>query len=505
MSAALGFGAYHRRPAWPDLLARPQRCGRRQAGHDGLFSGGAVATLPASGADSRIKAAVPLSGVLAWDEAVRSPQAWQHALLSQAGLSSTANEWITLQRDLIAPTAALAGTSAALLLVNGSSDEFFPLNAHLATLAGLPTGSRVRSPIANFDHGCYKLTGGESASTIEARATLHAEGGQRAFFRHHPLADPAYPSIPNPPTVGAGALGSTTYVTARVDRPAGLSHRRGSRVVEQRQRLPVRQPAAVRQGRWPLRRACPLPLSSATAYFVDVQYRTAGLFAQRFAVSSAPILGSGFCAAHSRHQHLPLTRQRPDYGVFGTTEQAPDRQRAGPQLWLSGLHSASLSTLRQSSSRVQAPPTAQAMRQVPAAQIGVPVQVQLLLIAATHTTDSPQERSRRRSKARLGPLVHRHRHASRCTAATVELRLHAVRVAATGSLGRGRHRIGDWPPPRPTRQTAQASGSPQSIDEVQRLGFGAHSCPLRRMYAALLRAPRASISGSSSRVSPGDR
>lgn len=259
------------------------------------FSAGAVATLLASGADSRIRATVPLSGVLAWDEAVRSPQAWQHALLSQAGLRSTSSEWITLQRDLIAPTAALAGTSAALLLVNGSSDEFFPLNAHLSTLAGLPAGSRVRSSlIANFDHGCYKLTGGESASTIEARATLHAEGGQRAFFRHHLLADPAYPSIPNPPTVGAGALGSATYITARIDRPAGLA-------IDE-VRLWWSSDSAFLFASLPLSDKggglydglVPLPLSGATAYFVDVQYRTAGLFAQRFAVSSAPMLGTGF-------------------------------------------------------------------------------------------------------------------------------------------------------------------------------------------------------------------
>ena len=202
-------------------FARPQRCGRRQAGHDGLFSG-AVATLPASGADSRIKAAVPLSGVLAWDEAVRSPQAWQHALLSQPDLAARRTSGITLQRDLIAPTAALAGTERGPAPRQRQQRRVLSAQCTWRPWRVAHRQPRAQQPIANFDHGCYKLTGGESASTIEARATLHAEGGQRAFFRHHPLADPAYPSIPNPPTVGAGALGSTTYVTARVDRPAGL-------------------------------------------------------------------------------------------------------------------------------------------------------------------------------------------------------------------------------------------------------------------------------------------
>lgn len=259
------------------------------------FSAGAVATLLASGADFRIKAAVPLSGVLSWDEAVRSPTAWQHALLSQAGLSTAATEWTNLQRELIAPARALAGTTASLLVVNGSSDEFFPLNAHRATLAGLPSPSSVRSSlVANFDHGCYKLTGGEPASTIEARAALRAEGGQRAFFRHHLLSDPAYPALPRTPTVLASAVGSATYVVASVDRPAGLE------IDEVRlwwsadnAFLFVSQPLSAKGGGL-YDKLVPLPLASASAYFVDVQYRTRSLLPQRFAVSSEPVLAAGF-------------------------------------------------------------------------------------------------------------------------------------------------------------------------------------------------------------------
>lgn len=259
------------------------------------FSAGGVATFLASGADSRIKAAVPLSGVLAWDEATRSPNAWQHALLTGAGLSTASVEWTTLQNDLIAPTRALAGTSAAMFVVNGSSDEFFPLNAHRATLAGLPSAIQVRSSlVANFDHGCYKLSGGESASTIEARAALRAEGGQRAFFRHHLLADPAYPTIPRAPGVLARAVGTATYVAAQVDRPAGLEidevrlyWSSDSAYLFVNQKLDPTSPGVYEK-------LVPLPLSAASAYFVDVQYRTRGLFAQRFAVSSEPVLAAGF-------------------------------------------------------------------------------------------------------------------------------------------------------------------------------------------------------------------
>lgn len=263
-------------------------------GMTGMSAGG-VATLLASGVDDRIKAAVPLSGLLAWDEAVRSPTAWQHTLLANAGLSTASPEWMTLMSELIDPRLALATSRAALLLVNGSSDEFFPLTSQRATAAGLPPGSGVRhSLIGNFDHGCYKLTGGESASTIEARAVLHVEGGQRAFFRHHLLGDPAYPTIPRPPQVTATPLGAATYVVVQVDRPAGydidevrLWWSSDGAFLFGSLNVP-----ATSAGRY--EKLVPLSLPAASAYYVDVQYRTRSLlFPQRFAISSEPVLQSG--------------------------------------------------------------------------------------------------------------------------------------------------------------------------------------------------------------------
>ena len=259
------------------------------------MSAGAVATLLASGVDDRIKAAVPLSGMLAWDEAVRSPNAWQHTLLTGAGLSTASPEWQVLMSQLIDPKRALAGTRAALLLINGSSDEFFPLTAQRATALGLPAGSSLRySLIGNFDHGCYKLSGGESASTIEARAVLHVEGGQRAFFRHHLLSDAAYPAIPRAPQVLATAVGAATYVVAQVDRPAGydidevrLWWSSDGAYLFSSQTL-----SGGSSGRY--EKLVPLPLASASVYYVDVQYRTRSLlFPQRFAISSDPFVQSG--------------------------------------------------------------------------------------------------------------------------------------------------------------------------------------------------------------------
>jgi dienelactone hydrolase len=259
------------------------------------FSAGGVATLLASGADSRIKAAVPLSGVLAWEEAVRSGDAWQHGLLRQAGLSTASAEWTTLIDRLISSPTVLGSTSAALLLVNGSSDEFFPLTAHLTTLRGLPAGTNVRtSLVGNFDHGCYKVSGGERASTIEARATVRAEGGQRAFFRHHLLADPAYPAIPRPPTVAAVPIGAATQVIALVDCPAGLEIDEVRLWWSTDNALLFGSVTLSSSGSNRYEKLVPLPLSSGSAYYVDVQYRTRDLLApQRFAISSEPVLAAG--------------------------------------------------------------------------------------------------------------------------------------------------------------------------------------------------------------------
>jgi hypothetical protein len=80
---------------------------------------------------------------------------------------------------------------------------------------------------------------------------------------------------------------------ASVDRPAGLE------IDEVRlwwssddAFLFVSQPLAAKGGGL-YDKLLPLPLASASAYFVDVQYRTRGLLPQRFAVSSEPVLAAG--------------------------------------------------------------------------------------------------------------------------------------------------------------------------------------------------------------------
>lgn len=262
------------------------------------FSAGAVATLLAAGADDRIRAAVPLSGVLAWEEAVRSPAAWQHTLLAQAGLDTTSAEWQSLVTELVDPTKALAASRARILLVNGTTDEFFPLAAHVRTaqaLAAAPAGAEARSSfIGNFDHGCYKLTGGESASTIEQRAALRADGGQVAWFRHHLAGDPAYPAIPRAPSVTATPLGLLTHFAAAVDVPRGLAIEEVRIWWSGDDAFSFGSFTLDRSSATAYKKLAPLPLSPTMIYFVDVQYRTAGwLTPGRFSLSSAPVLPAG--------------------------------------------------------------------------------------------------------------------------------------------------------------------------------------------------------------------
>ncbi len=259
------------------------------------FSAGGVATLIAAGVDRRIRVAVPLSGTGAWDEAVRSPDAWQHGLLTTAGLSVDGPRWRALIEQLD-PARLIEDTTAAVLMVNGTTDEFFPLNAHLATYDAIP-GAKRTALAGNFDHGCYALTGVEAAANIETRADTRAAGGQRLFFRHHFGADPNYRDLPATPTLRLDVAGAVALATAEIGE-AG----RGQRV--QNVHYWWSSDAAFVFGNVELhpegdvwRAPVPAPLPG-TVYYVDVEY-SAGR--DRFALSSRPHLPPGF-VPHIRSQ-----------------------------------------------------------------------------------------------------------------------------------------------------------------------------------------------------------
>ncbi len=257
------------------------------------YSAGAVATLMAAGVDDRIRAAVPLSGTGAWDLAVRSPTAWQHGLLDGAGLDTDSPEWTTLLEHL--DVAELArGAAGAVLMVNGSSDEFFPLDAHRDTFDGLPGPAHRTSISGNYDHGCYALTGGEPADAIEERAVIRAEGGQRMWFAHHFGTDPAYATLPAAPTARVEPVGPVTIATAVVDVPPTLRVRSVKYWWSNDRGLLFAATDLEDQGGglW----AGPvLPPEPQTVWYVDVEYRT-GPASERFSLSTPPHIPDGFVA-----------------------------------------------------------------------------------------------------------------------------------------------------------------------------------------------------------------
>jgi cephalosporin-C deacetylase-like acetyl esterase len=257
------------------------------------FSAGAVASLLVAGVDPRVKAAVPLSGTLAWEVATQAPKAWQHTLLQKAGLTIASPAWQKLMTGLIQPTPALLQAKAKILMVNGTTDEFFPLTAYVATFSAIPSGDARTSLAANFDHGCYKLTGGESAKTIEDRATIRAEGGQKMWFSHWFQMAAKYAYLPQPPQVQVQPAGGAMLITAVVD-PGGSA-------------LQVEEAKA-----WGSNDDCyffagatldckggicsklvPVPQLANTVVFVDVQYKTKDLLPERFSISSLPALPGG--------------------------------------------------------------------------------------------------------------------------------------------------------------------------------------------------------------------
>jgi|GEM_PF-2241381 len=260
------------------------------------FSAGGVVTLISAAVDSRVKAAVSLSASGAWDVATESPDAWQHNLLTLAGLNTASAQWLTLS-DTIVPDVLLSGTSAKILMANGSTDEFFPLTAHMATYNQIPGSDKRLAIAANFDHGCFGLTGVENAEDIEERAQKASSGNQRAWLRHHFATDDDYEYYPLTPQVTANPLSGGIYATAIVD--GG-----GSKLDIERVKFWMSNDNAFLFASVEMEYnddlhvwAAPVaaPLQENSVYFVEVEYKTKALILpERFILTSEPHVPAGF-------------------------------------------------------------------------------------------------------------------------------------------------------------------------------------------------------------------
>lgn len=266
----------------------PQRLGI--TGH----SGGGAASLVAAAVDERIKVSVPLSGTGAWDVATESPAAWQHTLLLEAGLDIQSTQWASLIKNLDARV-LLPNTKARIMMVNGSSDEFFPLTAHLATYDAI-NGTDKRTSIAgNFDHGCYPFMLIEDEKVIAERAALRASGGQRLWFRHWFGTDAKYQYLPAMPEVTAESVGLATMVQATVDTGGTGYDVEKVRFWASNDNAHLFFSTEMDElGGGVYTRLVPAPLQGNTVYYVDVQYKTKGLlFPERFSLSSRPYVPDG--------------------------------------------------------------------------------------------------------------------------------------------------------------------------------------------------------------------
>jgi len=262
------------------------------------FSAGGVVTLIDTAVDDRIRAAVPLSASGAWDVAVQSPKAWQITLLEKAGLTTASPEWTTLLANLDSAR-LLSATTAQVLMVNGSADEFFPLTAHVVTYDAIPGDGKRTAIAGNFDHGCFQVTSVEDKNDVEIRATAAAKGGQRMWFHHAFGTDGRYAYVPlAPANLTFVPIGGVWGALVQVD--GG-----GSQLDVSEVRLWASTDAKVwfslqleskGSGLYGTKNTEFVPNDPATlAYYVDVTYTTKDLILpDTFAISSRPVMPAGF-------------------------------------------------------------------------------------------------------------------------------------------------------------------------------------------------------------------
>ncbi|MCB9534046.1 MAG: acetylxylan esterase [Myxococcales bacterium] len=265
------------------------------------FSAGGIATLMTASLDDRVTAAVPLSGTGGWPESASAPRSWFHALLTEAELTTASAEWSTFTTELD-PAWLVQHARAPIMMVNGTTDEFFPLVAHMRTFDAIdPAQPKRMSLAANFDHGCYAISGGESAATIEERATLRSEGAQRLWFHHFFGTNSDYAYIPESPTAAVSSAGGLTLVATHID-PGGSALRVASAKLWASVDSALTFLSAdldVGSG-GDHAQVLAVPYSDAAIWFVDVEYTTRALIGpERFSLSTPVHIPAG---------HVPAVR-----------------------------------------------------------------------------------------------------------------------------------------------------------------------------------------------------
>jgi hypothetical protein len=270
------------------------------------YSIGAVATLVASGVDSRIVASVSRAGSLALDTMLASEDNWIWSQVQGARLDLTSPE---LQGfiELLDP-AQLATAPAKVFMANGSTDEFFPVTAFSETFRSIGNADSRATLSANFDHGgCFARTGIESMNAISQRMGVHLRLGMRMWFGYWFGTDPSYTVIPEMPIATFTPMASMTGVVATIDEgDADVQVEDVTMWWSTDHSIFYESAPLTRLGAGMWGGTGAFTMGADTIAFVDVNYTTTGN--QRFALSSIPDLSQGY---------VPRIRQQ------GTCEPPP--------------------------------------------------------------------------------------------------------------------------------------------------------------------------------------
>lgn len=177
------------------------------------YSAGAMATILVNGFDTRLAAALPVSGT-GGHAAATAAGGWQNDLLAQEELtleSPAFQRWL----DVIDPIHLAARAHAPTLLVNGTQDQFFPIDSTLATFEAFPGDRHRLLLLPNWDHGHFALDMPWCA-TFDNRTAVarRLEAAEEWWLRRHLTDLPAYQRDFSWPTVEVQAVGGVLVFSA---------------------------------------------------------------------------------------------------------------------------------------------------------------------------------------------------------------------------------------------------------------------------------------------------
>jgi len=187
------------------------------------YSFGAAAGLIAAGVDSRIAAAVAISGTGSWARSADSGS-WIEDMLLDAGLFTDDEEFAAFF-DNLDPVWFIQGAPARVLLVSGAQDEYFPITSFIDTYYALNDETQRLTVIPDWDaweggwftQDCQPF--GPCQDNYDNRAVALAKtyAAERMWLNVHLADEWPYDELPGMPELAVGEQGLTLTALAGVD------------------------------------------------------------------------------------------------------------------------------------------------------------------------------------------------------------------------------------------------------------------------------------------------